>query len=246
MNDMSIWDDIAIDYDKEVGETGDIYHKTYLNPLILKLLGNIKNKRILDLACGNGYFSRLLKKKGALVTGIDFSKELIKIAKNKSQGINFYVNKADKLINIKSNSQDLIVSNMAFHDIKNIKGTIKECARVLKNNGSLIASFIHFLRSAGKKESNNDDYYIKIKNYLSERVNKPTNTESVYSKYEWYHRPISYYFKELINNGFVITYFDEISVIHSKGKIIKNDTYKKFKKEIPLFIIIKARKELSS
>lgn len=57
------WNRIAKEYDKIIDETGDIYHKTYLNPVILELLGNVKDKRILDLACSQGCFSRLLAKK---------------------------------------------------------------------------------------------------------------------------------------------------------------------------------------
>jgi|GEM_PF-4238798 len=70
------------------------------------------------------------------MTGIDNSKDLITIAREKSQKlpITYIVSDAAKLKDIKSDSFDGIVSNMAFMDIKNIADTIKECSRVLKKN----------------------------------------------------------------------------------------------------------------
>ena len=46
----------------------------------LRILGDVRGKKILDLACGSGYCSRLLAQKGAIVTGVDIASEMIKIA----------------------------------------------------------------------------------------------------------------------------------------------------------------------
>ena len=63
------WDEVAEDYHKTVGETGDSYHRTNVNPVIFDILGDIKNHSVLDLACGQGYLSRILARKGARVIG---------------------------------------------------------------------------------------------------------------------------------------------------------------------------------
>jgi ubiquinone/menaquinone biosynthesis C-methylase UbiE len=70
------------------------------------------------------------------MTGIDNSKDLIAIAREKSQKlpITYFVSDAAKLKDLKSNTFDRIISNMAFMDIKDINNTIKECSRVLKKN----------------------------------------------------------------------------------------------------------------
>jgi ubiquinone/menaquinone biosynthesis C-methylase UbiE len=44
---------------------------------------------------------------------------------------------------LKNNEFDIVVSNMAFMDIEDIKGTIEECSRVLKNNGFIVFSLIN-------------------------------------------------------------------------------------------------------
>lgn len=51
-----------------------------------KVLGNIQGKNILDLACGSGFYSRLLKEEGAAkVIGVDISEEMVNIAREKEK-----------------------------------------------------------------------------------------------------------------------------------------------------------------
>ena len=49
---------------------------------LFKILGDINGSRVLDMACGDGFYTRLLKRAGAAtVTGIDISAEMIRLAK---------------------------------------------------------------------------------------------------------------------------------------------------------------------
>ncbi len=59
-------------------------------------LGDAKDLSVLDLACGDGYYTRAIKKAGArAVTGVDVSEEMIKLAQQKEEvqrlGINYLV-----------------------------------------------------------------------------------------------------------------------------------------------------------
>lgn len=67
----------------------------------IKFCKNIKNKFAIDLACGNGYYTRILKKIGAQkVVGIDISIKQIEIAKQeekkKSLGILYFIGDVTK------------------------------------------------------------------------------------------------------------------------------------------------------
>jgi ubiquinone/menaquinone biosynthesis C-methylase UbiE len=51
-------------------------------PSLLGLLGDPSGKSVIDLACGEGYYSRLLKRAGAeLVVGVDSSPHMIELAR---------------------------------------------------------------------------------------------------------------------------------------------------------------------
>jgi SAM-dependent methyltransferase len=51
-----------------------------------KLLGDISQKSVLDLACGEGFYTRRIKRKGAgTVVGVDISEEMIRLAKQQEQ-----------------------------------------------------------------------------------------------------------------------------------------------------------------
>jgi 2-polyprenyl-3-methyl-5-hydroxy-6-metoxy-1,4-benzoquinol methylase len=55
--------------------TGRDYYRDGLNnPEALKLIGDLKSLVVLDLACGEGYNTRILAEKGAEVTGVDFGR----------------------------------------------------------------------------------------------------------------------------------------------------------------------------
>ncbi|MGH3390925.1 MAG: class I SAM-dependent methyltransferase, partial [Actinomadura sp.] len=54
-----------------VAEGGDFAKRHLVNPTLLRLLGDVRGRRVLDAGCGNGYFSRLLAERGARVVGVE-------------------------------------------------------------------------------------------------------------------------------------------------------------------------------
>ena len=54
---------------------------------LFETIGNVRNAHVLDLACGDGYYTRLLKEAGASsVTGVDLSAEMIRLARKAEIG----------------------------------------------------------------------------------------------------------------------------------------------------------------
>lgn len=54
-------------------------------PGMMKLLGLTHDKRLLDVACGEGRYARAMARRGVRVTGIDLSKELLLEARERSR-----------------------------------------------------------------------------------------------------------------------------------------------------------------
>lgn len=80
-------------YNKTASEWANKWYKDEsMVPYLMEFINYLpQNPRILDLCCGTGYESMRLEKLGAEVTGIDFSEESIKIAKELNPNIKFVV-----------------------------------------------------------------------------------------------------------------------------------------------------------
>jgi GT2 family glycosyltransferase/2-polyprenyl-3-methyl-5-hydroxy-6-metoxy-1,4-benzoquinol methylase len=104
---------------------------------------SVKNKRVLDAACGSGYGSGILAETAIFVNGIDISEESIDYAKNNYSKPNvlFDVGSIDKLP-FENDSFDYVIS---FETIEHVNADIQErflqeVKRVLDHNGKLIIS----------------------------------------------------------------------------------------------------------
>lgn len=106
----------------------------------LKFLKEYANSgdNLLDIGCGNGRLSDMFENKNIRYTGVDFSKELIEIAK-KERGKNKRFIQANALkLPFKDNSFDTVFSIAVLHHIpskENRKKFLSEAHRVLKPNG---------------------------------------------------------------------------------------------------------------
>ncbi len=111
--------------------------------LILKLIKNeIKQKRILDIGCGDGILSYLLTKNGGRVIGIDSSEEAIKFAKEKCRdlkNIDFLKGSAYRLP-FEDRSFDYIISSEVIEHLKYPEKMLSEVKRVWSKQGKIIIS----------------------------------------------------------------------------------------------------------
>jgi len=211
-------------------------HNAYYDrPNMMNLLGDVKGKVILDAACGPGKYSEILVAKGAQVTGVDISREMIKCAKqrNKNSGLFFVHDLCEPLDMFKDQSFDIVVCALAMHYIENWALTIKEFYRVLKPNGKLIISIEHpFFEYT---------YFKSTKYFEIEPVSctwsgfgKPIEINS-------YRRPLSECINPLIQNGF---YLDTILEPKPVAAFKKFDPkhYRELN-EFPAFMCIRAIKK---
>ena len=96
-----------------------------------------KNKQVLDVGCGTGLFSYLAAKKGAKVTGIDYSKEAINVAQKSHTHPNLLFQNFD-ISNFPTKKFDIIVSLGTLEHMDNPFQILKKFKKFLKNNGKII------------------------------------------------------------------------------------------------------------
>ena len=126
------YNDIAIEYSEEFdNDTSD-------NKYIDKFLQCLNGKKILDVGCGTGRDCKYIEQKGYDVIGIDISKEMLKIAKEKYPKGKFEIMDMTN-IDYPDNTFDGIMSNCSVFHIPEelLSQTMESFKRVLKNNGKL-------------------------------------------------------------------------------------------------------------
>ena len=220
---------------KIIRENLDPYRLKVTNKAILESLKSKKNLKILDAGCGEGYFCRILAKKGHKVFGIDFCPELIKAAedleKKNPLGIKYSVGELKKT-NFPPSYFDAILSHQSINEIPNPEKTFKEFSRILKKEGKLILLFLHPCF-----EIDPQLYFQKVKikksYYLVSGVKSP-------SPYFYLHLPLSEWIRLLIKSGFLIKKIEEP---HPPQNLLKKNKWWRENFERPLFILITAVKK---
>ena len=106
---------------------------------------NLNNIKILDVGCGGGLVSEGLSKIGATVTGIDFIKENIKIAKMHAKKNNLKINYSVKDFEKEkiTSKYDVIIILEVLEHLSNWEEFLKKIKLSLKKNGVLIISTIN-------------------------------------------------------------------------------------------------------
>lgn len=103
---------------------------------IMKICGSLKGLKVLDLACGEGIYSRKLKNRGAAeVFGVDLSSEMIKLAeaneKENPLGIKYMVGDAASLEKI--GDFDIVVGCYLLNFAETKEELYQFCESVYKN-----------------------------------------------------------------------------------------------------------------
>ena len=79
------WNSAAESWVDFVRKGKDHFRDELNTPGMLKVIGNMKDLQVLDIACGEGHNTRILASRGAKVTGIDLSEGFIKHAKEQEK-----------------------------------------------------------------------------------------------------------------------------------------------------------------
>ncbi len=104
----------------------------------------VRDKRVLDIACGEGYGSYLLKQAGAAhVTGVDVSKESVAKAENlfSGDGLEFKAANAVCLDTLFSENEfDVVVSLETIEHLDDPASFLKSLKRLVKREGVILLS----------------------------------------------------------------------------------------------------------
>lgn len=130
----------------EFGEEGDAARQYLLNPAIFGLLGDVRGRRVLDAGCGQGYLSRMLARRGAMVTGVEPAENFFRYAVEREAGERLgiaYLQADLSTLSAASSRYDAVIANMVFMDIPDFEIAMRACVSALRHGGLFIFSLLH-------------------------------------------------------------------------------------------------------
>lgn len=203
---------------------------------MIKLIGNLRGKKLIDCGCGFGGYSIYFARQGAIVTAIDISETMIQLARGEadraSVEIDFRVQDATDLDDFPPETFDIAISTNAI--CFDMPLFLKQAARVLKPKGALCLSDVHPIMS------------MKYGNYLDRGIRKAKNVFGKLSssdpdyEWQWEHYTLEDYSAALKDAGFIIE-----SMLEPKPAPVASSVNPKLydrARRNPIFILIRAVK----
>jgi SAM-dependent methyltransferase len=206
------WDALAADWRVQVGDEGDSNRRLNSDPTLWEFAGDVRGLAVLDAGCGTGYLSRKLHERGAVVTGVDLSPNMIELARAHYPGLDFRVGSCGDLADVEDGRFDLVVSNYVLMDTPELEATVREFARVLKPAGAAVLVFSHPCFPQGRADvaehGETVRYTWDFRYFDRRRVSEPP-WGHFRAEFIWFHRPLSDYWKAFTAAGFVVERFEE-------------------------------------
>lgn len=205
-NGLYAWEANAAFWDEKMGDESNDFHRDLVRPHTDELLDVRTGDFILDIACGNGNYSKRLSEMGAKVTAFDYSPKMIELAKERRKSVldkvSFHVcdaTKFEELMKLKQEKPyDKAVANMSIMDISDIDPLFNALRLLLRDDGVFVCATHHPCFTYP-----NGDYFANC-------IDKGEAIQGQPVLQNYYHRTIADIFHAAFQTGFVVDGFYEV------------------------------------
>ncbi|MBA2174204.1 class I SAM-dependent methyltransferase [Halobacillus locisalis] len=224
------FNELALTYKHDINQASP-FNSLYERPAMMEVLPeSMVGIKVLDAGCSAGWYTEQLLNRGAEVTGVDVSPEMIAFAKESlGDQATFLTHDLQEPLPFEDNSFDCIVSSLTLHYLKNWGRTFQEFNRVLRQGGTLVFSVHHPFMDFTRMNAEN---YFEA-SLLTDTWEKPNITIDV----SFYRRPM----QDIVNETTKVFRMD--SLIEPKPKEEMKKAHEKGYRYLmtnPHFLIIKA------
>ena len=235
------YNDIAQWYDQFL-QARPVYTEVIL-PNLLTLIGEVEGEIICDLACGQGWVARELARRGAQVTGLDLSPNLLALAQRYQEqeplGIVYVQADAERAEQLHDHQFTGCVCVLALSTIADLQATFQSIRRILQPGGWLVFAIPHpcFETPHAQWTSLPDpDHPLGriVTGYFDEQHWFSANPEGVRSRVGDYHRMLSTYLNQLAAAGFVLEHALEPGPSARQAERVPGN------REVPTLLLIRA------
>src|SRR3989442_1921120 len=225
-----IWDKNAAFWDERMGDGND-FQRLLIGPASERLLNLRPGETVLEIACGNGVFSRRMARLGVHVIATDFSAQLLERARarNSEYGdcIEYRLLDAtheDQIVAFGQQRFDAAVCNMAIMDMAEIDPLMRGIRQVVKPGGRFVFSLchpcfnntgsIHCVEEATVNGEIVATYSIKATKYLHSSPQKGVAMIGQPASQYYFDRPLHIPFSACFRAGMVLDGLEEPAFNH--------------------------------
>jgi SAM-dependent methyltransferase len=205
----------------------------------LRLLGDLRGKRVLELGCGAAQSSIAFAKQGAIAIGVDFSEEQLAYARQfcEREGVRVDLRHGDlaDLAFLRADTVDLVFSAYTFEYVEDLNRVFRQVHRVLKVGAPLVFSLPH---PAHAMVDDNADPPLLVRRSYFDRT--PIHYEQNGIPFTEYHRTISELFMSLSRASYRVDVILEPEPLRGGPR---SQFWRETFTVVPPTLIVRARKE---
>ena len=248
--------EIATWWDQQIGEGND-FQTTLIIPATDRLLCPEPGETILDVACGNGNYSRILGRRGVKVVACDFSENFLEAARRRTSSDdgqieyrNLDATSMAQMLALGEGRFDAAVCSMAMMDMVVIDPLLDSLRELLKPAGRFVFSLPHPCFNSNDMTFSADYvvqhdraeqvFGVEIRQYLTMAPGLSVGILNQPQPHYFFHRPLSAIFAACFSGGFLVDGLEEPA--YPPGATGGKNTFSwRRRPDIPPAIVIRAK-----
>ena len=255
----NLWDQKAAFWDDRMGDSGNDFQRLLVAPTSERLLNLQPGETVLEIACGNGVFTRRMAQLGVHVIATDFSEQFLERARARpseyADRIAYHLLDAtseDQIVALGKLRFDAAVCNMAIMDMAKIDPLMRGIRQVVKPGGRFVFSLTHpcfnhtgmslCVEEAPLNGEMVTTYSIKITQYLHSSPQKGVGMFGEPTPHYYFDRPLHTIFNTCFRAGLILDGLEEPAFNHphdgsQSGRLLSWINYN----EIPPVLVARLR-----
>ena len=213
---------------------------TLEKPVVFDLAGDLTNRRILDLGCGDANFGREALRSGCRsYIGVEGSRNMVEAAQQRLAGTTgAVVHAAVEDWGYPAEAFDLVVSRLVLHYIEDVDAVLSKVFSALVGGGQFVFSVEHPVITSSDRAWQGiglrQDWVVDNYFNTGQRI-----TPWLGSQVIKYHRTVENYFAAMQCAGFVVDAVREAEP--NRARFEQEETFQR-RQRIPLFLIMSGHK----